>query len=202
MSMSEQRTSKEWTTAHRIVQRVADRFRMSSKDQETLSLVLRDELIAQSAHEPPVEHDPAICEANERLATIMVGAAGTHAERVVELEAEVSTLRESLAEANRLLSLNCREVERLRGEGPGAEDGPWAEGWAQRAGLPPVPEYNVDRVLEYLDERAQWIDREMRNGGNLNFLRPRYEECRYVAASIRDTRDRLRSALTKGSDHG
>jgi hypothetical protein len=34
--------------------------------------------------------------------------------RVAVLEAEVSTLREHLAEVNRLMSLNCREVERLQ----------------------------------------------------------------------------------------
>jgi hypothetical protein len=58
-------------------------------------------------------------EAAERLATIALSAAGNHAERVVELESEVSTLREHLAEQNRLLSLNVAEVERLRGSWPG-----------------------------------------------------------------------------------
>lgn len=53
--------------------------------------------------------------------------------------------------------------------------------------------YTVDHVLEYLDERAQWIDREMRNGGNLEHLRVRYEECRYIASCIRDTKERLSS---------
>jgi uncharacterized coiled-coil DUF342 family protein len=36
--------------------------------------------------------------------------------RIRELEAEVSTLREHLAEVNRLMSLNCRTVERLQAE--------------------------------------------------------------------------------------
>jgi len=48
-----------------------------------------------------------------------LGAAGQHAERVVELDAEVSTLRDHLAEVNRLLSLNVAEVARLQASEPG-----------------------------------------------------------------------------------
>lgn len=66
------------------------------------------------ADAPPAEDWPSEAEANAKLAATMIGAAGKHAERVVELEAEVSTLRESLAEVNRLLSLHVAEVERLR----------------------------------------------------------------------------------------
>jgi hypothetical protein len=40
-------------------------------------------------------------------------------QRIRELEAEVSTLREHLAEVNRLMSLNCRTVERLEAENGG-----------------------------------------------------------------------------------
>jgi hypothetical protein len=57
-----------------------------------------------------------------------------------------------------------------------------------------ITEYNVDRVLDFLDERAQWIDSEMRHGGNVEYLRLKYEECRYIASCIRDTRDRLAAA--------
>lgn len=49
--MSDTPSSKQ-ALAHRIVQRIAERFRMSTTDQGTLTLVLRDELIA--ADEPPV----------------------------------------------------------------------------------------------------------------------------------------------------
>jgi hypothetical protein len=51
--------------------------------------------------------------------------------------------------------------------------------------------YTAEHVLSFLDERAGWIDREMRNGGNLEYLRLKYEECRYIAQCIRDARDRL-----------
>jgi len=51
--------------------------------------------------------------------------------------------------------------------------------------------YTVDHVLSFLDERAAWIDREMRNGGNPDYLGLKYQECRYIAQCIRDTRARL-----------
>lgn len=57
---------------------------------------------------------PTELEAAKRVGAMALGAAGQHAERVLELEAEVSTLRESLAEVNRLLSLNVAEVARLQ----------------------------------------------------------------------------------------
>lgn len=66
---------------------------------------------ADTASGGPTKRD---FEAALRVGAMMTGAAGQHAERVVELEAEVSTLREHLAEVNRLLSLNVAEVERLR----------------------------------------------------------------------------------------
>lgn len=70
-----------------------------------------------AAHEPAV----ALLEASQRVSAIALDAAGKHAERVVELENEVSTLREHLAEQNRLLSLNVAEVERLRASQPPPE---------------------------------------------------------------------------------
>jgi hypothetical protein len=51
--------------------------------------------------------------------------------------------------------------------------------------------YSVEHVLNFLNERGTWLDREMRNGGNQEYLRLKYEECRYIAQCIRDTRDRL-----------
>lgn len=53
--------------------------------------------------------------------------------------------------------------------------------------------YTVDNVLNFLDERAEWLDREMYNGGTRNTC-VKYEECRYIAKCIRDTRDRLNGA--------
>jgi len=61
---------------------------------------------------------PTELEAAKRVGAMALGAAGQHAERVLELEAEVSTLRESLAEVNRLLSLNVAEVARLQSPEP------------------------------------------------------------------------------------
>lgn len=63
------------------------------------------------------------------------------------------------------------------------------------AAQPPSATYGVREVLSYLTERATWLDREMRNGGNLEHLRTRYEECRYIAKCIEDTHKRL--AVTK-----
>lgn len=54
--------------------------------------------------------------ASKDAGVMALKAAGEHAERVLELEAEVSTLRDHLAEQNRLLSLNVAEVARLSGE--------------------------------------------------------------------------------------
>lgn len=42
------------------------------------------------------------------------------------------------------------------------------------------------RVRSYLIERATWLDREMRNGGNLEYLRLKYEECRYISQVVEE----------------
>lgn len=94
---------------------------------------------AASAHEPRIEQRPL--SASQRLHNIC-DALSEHADespftreewesldkqtveqqnRIRELEAEVSTLRDHLAEVNRLMSLNCREVERLRSTQPPGE---------------------------------------------------------------------------------
>lgn len=73
-----------------------------------------ERLAPKPAHEPAAD----LLEASQRVSAIALGAAGKHAERVVELEAEVSTLREHLSEVNRLLSLNVAEVQRLRAAQP------------------------------------------------------------------------------------
>lgn len=143
----------------------------------------------RSAHEPPLEQRPLsasqrlhnICDAlseqadespftKEEWERVDKEAVAAQA-RIRELEAEVSTLRDHLAEQNRLLSLNCREVERLQkvlADGPGAEDGPWAEGWRERTGQPPVvaPEwvYVSDGLPETnLIDCLVWIPTQ--NGG-------------------------------------
>ncbi len=54
--------------------------------------------------------------------------------------------------------------------------------------------YTVDDVLAYLEERAQWLDREMRHGGSLEYIKLKYEECRYIQSSIRLMRDSLIAA--------
>lgn len=94
---------------------------------------------------------PGMLEATERVASIALGAAGKHAERVVELEAEVSTLREHLAEQNRLLSLNVAEVERLRRE--------LGEKIGEKAELVEALE-PFDVVHERTDKRVGTWDRE------------------------------------------
>lgn len=70
---------------------------------------------------PDKTADPSLLEASQRVSAMALSAAGKHAERVVELEAEVATLREHLAEQNRLLSLNVAEVERLKALGSPVE---------------------------------------------------------------------------------
>lgn len=54
--------------------------------------------------------------------------------------------------------------------------------------------YTSGDVLAFLDERAEWLNREIRNGGDLDYLRIKYDECRYIAGCIRDTQERLRKA--------
>lgn len=70
---------------------------------------------------PDKTADPSLLEASQRVSAMALSAAGKHAERVVELEAEVATLREHLAEQNRLLSLNVAEVKRLKALGSPVE---------------------------------------------------------------------------------
>jgi hypothetical protein len=39
-------------------------------------------------------------------------------------------------------------------------------------------------LMTYLDTRAKWLEKEMRNGGNLEHLGARYAECKYIASMI------------------
>ena len=45
---------------------------------------------------------------------------------------------------------------------------------------------NWQGVVEMLEARAEWLDREMRNGGNYEHLSARWKECKYIADKIRD----------------
>lgn len=94
--------------------------------------------LARACHEPAVIHDRPLS-ASQRLHNICDALneqanespftreewervdkqTVEHLARIRELEAEVSTLREHLAEVNRLMSLNCRTVERLQAENGG-----------------------------------------------------------------------------------
>jgi len=65
--------------------------------------------------------------------------------------------------------------------------------------VPPKARYGIPEALTYLKERAEWLDREMRNGGNVEYLARRYEECRYIASCIEDTFVRLTEADRQSS---
>lgn len=62
---------------------------------------------------------------------------------------------------------------------------------AKRTSEPPSAPYGIPEVLAYLKERAEWLRREWRNGGNFAHLSPREDECRYIAKCIEDTHQRL-----------
>lgn len=85
---------------------------MNGQESKTLFDVAYDGLKDAYVHTPAKTAANRILEeALNRLQNMPVEVSDR--ERVKLLEAEVSTLREHLAEVNRLMSLNCREVERL-----------------------------------------------------------------------------------------
>lgn len=90
---------------------------MNSQESKTLFDVAHEALKDAYVHSRPnTQVNRIIEEALNRLHNMP--AELVDKERVVLLEAEISTLREHLAEVNRLLSLNCREIERLRASTP------------------------------------------------------------------------------------
>lgn len=140
--MDEQPTSNKRHRTIKELEDIAIGMRLSRQNMQADVLHAAIELLSP---EPPVIHDRPLS-ASQRLHNIC-DALSDHLDespftreewdavdketvrlqnRVKELEAEVSTLRDHLAEQNRLLSLNCREVERLRAaQPPKACTHPW-----------------------------------------------------------------------------
>lgn len=72
--------------------------------------------------------------------------------KIALLEAEVSTLREHLAEVNRLMSLNCRKVERLE------EALQRIVAWAEAYPLDIFPEPDLNAVRKWLQSGGHSLD--------------------------------------------